>query len=156
MMSKRKVSEEFKKQCVESYRRRGNRSAESVAAELDVGKSTLAKWVKEAKIAALGMPLASKSEIQRMLQLEKETDLTITHACKIAKISRSTFYQGKSVRQTNRQQEDNFLSKLIAVKFEEGKRAYGKRRLQACLKTEGRNVSLERISRLMKAGFILQ
>lgn len=47
------------------------------------------------------------------------------------------------------------MSKLIAVKFEEGKRAYGKRRLQACLKTEGENVSLERISRLMKAGGLI-
>ena len=54
IMSKRKVSEEFKKQCVESYRRRGNRSAESVAAELDVGKSTLAKWVNALRMGAVG------------------------------------------------------------------------------------------------------
>lgn len=86
-MSKRKVSEEFKKQCVESYHRRGNRSAESVAAELDVGKSTLAKWVKEAKIAALGMPLASKSEIERMLQLEKENQLLKYENAFLKKIS---------------------------------------------------------------------
>ena len=62
-MSKRIVSEEFKSQCVESYHRRGKRSAESVAAELDIGKTTLVytyeRTVREAKDSRFSRKITS-------------------------------------------------------------------------------------------------
>ena len=61
----------------------------------------------------------------------------------------------KKSKETARKIGDLKLTKAIVREFIESKRTYGKRRIQACLKKEGQNISLERISRLMKqAGLI--
>jgi putative transposase len=79
----------------------------------------------------------------------EQKDLTVKKACELSKMPRSSFYAGLKPKNCQRNLEDMDLKKLIVNTFEESRRTYGKRRIQAYLKTQGKSISLERISRLM-------
>jgi transposase len=69
---KKDFSDEYKKQCVETYKKRGKRSLDDVATDLGIGRSTLSRWVKELAFAAVSSEGSVKADVLRILQLEKE------------------------------------------------------------------------------------
>lgn len=72
MDQKKHFSEEFKRQCVASYKHRGKRSLGAVSSELGIAASTLSRWVKELDVVNVFQvePLVSDSE--KILKLQKE------------------------------------------------------------------------------------
>jgi transposase len=72
MKPKKHVSEEFKHQCVATYKHRGKRTLAEVALELNVGESTLSRWVKEFDSAAAAEVLPLGSDAEKILKLQRE------------------------------------------------------------------------------------
>ena len=64
-------SEEYKRQCVASYRCRGKRTLAEVAADFDIAPSTLSNWNKHFELENATVQSSGESEVQRILRLEK-------------------------------------------------------------------------------------
>ena len=69
---RQKSSEVFRSQCVATCRHRGKQSLADVALSLNVGQSTLSKWVKQSNLANAGDPETSDEKTQAILKLQKE------------------------------------------------------------------------------------
>jgi transposase len=72
MKQKNHASEDFKQQCVASYKHRGKRSLAEVALELGVGQSTLSKWVKDFNLKNEGQIVPIGDDAEKILRLQKE------------------------------------------------------------------------------------
>lgn len=70
--------------------------------------------------------------------------------CELLEVSRSSYYDWVKSSPTIRQLENQKLAEKIKIKFLEGRKNYGTRRIKKLLAKEGHLVSRRRIGRLMK------
>lgn len=71
--------------------------------------------------------------------------------CEIMHIRRSSYYAWKKKQPGKHAMEDELIKRMMQPIFNQSRRTYGGRRLQASLKKAGINASRRRLSRLMKA-----
>lgn len=73
----------------------------------------------------------------------------ITLLCKVMQVSTSSYYDYQKRCPNLREKEDETLSAQIIDIHRASRQAYGKRRIQVALRSQGQNHSLSRIARLM-------
>jgi hypothetical protein len=75
-MQKRQHSTEFKEQALSKARARGERTLESVAAELNISLGTLKGWLKRSGAEVAGVPARQWTPVQRLLALNESHALS--------------------------------------------------------------------------------
>ncbi len=82
-------------------------------------------------------------------QLDAE-EVAVTRACEVLDVSRSGYYTWLNRPISNREKENQELIERICTIHTESEETYGSPRITAELRSEGKNVSENRVARLMK------
>ena len=70
--------------------------------------------------------------------------------CRVIRVSRSGYYEWLNYPNSNHKEQDNKLTAMIKVIFEEGRGNYGSRTIKKKLERKGEFISRRRIIRLMR------
>jgi putative transposase len=81
---------------------------------------------------------------------EYRSEFTVVRMCKAFRVKESGYYRWRNKKKTDRQTEDEALTKVIREVHQESKRTYGPKRIQEALLVKKITCCLGRIRRLMR------
>jgi putative transposase len=84
-----------------------------------------------------------------------QAEFSVSLMCRVLGVSRSGYYAWRTRRPSARSQADDDLQKRIRTIHEGSHGTYGRPRIHACLRSEGRRVSGKRVARLMRLSDIV-